>query len=66
MGIFNSLEIEQEFACSAFKSGIINNDWTREQLIELLIEQKKSHIAEINILLCHLKTHGLNASLINV
>ena len=34
---FNSLGIEQEFACSAFKSAIINNDWTRDQLIDLLI-----------------------------
>ena len=63
---FNSLEIEQEFACSAFKSAIINNDWTRDQLIDLLIQQKKSHIAEINILLWHLKTHGIIASLIHV
>ena len=63
---FNSLEIEQEFACSAFKSAITNNDWTREELIDLLIQQKKSHIAEINILLWHLKTHGIIASLIHV
>ena len=58
---FNSLEIEQEFAYSAFKYAITNNDWTREELIDLLIQQKKSHIAEINILLCHLKTHGIIA-----
>ena len=63
---FNSLEMEQEFACSAFKSAITNNDWTKEQLIDLLIQQKKSHIAEINILLWHLKTHGIIASLIHV
>ena len=63
---FNSLEIEQEFACSAFKSAITNNDWTREELIDLLIQQKKSHIAELNILLWHLKTHGIIASLIHV
>ena len=66
MKIFNESQLEQEFAFSAFKSEITNNDWTREQLIELLIEQKKSHIAEINILLWHLKTHGIIASLIHV
>ena len=66
MKIFNESQLEQEFAFSAFKSEITNNDWTKEQLIELLIQQKKSHMAEKNLLIWHLKIHGIIASLIYV
>ena len=66
MKIFNESDLEQEFACSAFKNEITKNDWTKEQLIELLIQQNQSHISERNILIWHLKIHGIIASLIHV
>ena len=66
MKIFNGSDLEQEFACSAFKNEITKNDWTKEQLIELLIQQNQSHISERNILIWHLKIHGIIASLIHV
>tara|TARA_B100001093_G_C26031682_1_gene678292 strand:+ start:68 stop:406 length:339 start_codon:yes stop_codon:yes gene_type:complete len=66
MKIFNESELEQEFACSAFKNEITKYDWTKEQLIDFLIQQKKSHIAERNILVRNLEIHGIIATLIHV
>ena len=66
MKIFNESELEQEFACSAFKNEITKYDWTKEQLIDFLIQQKKSHIAERNILVRNLEIHGIIATLRHV
>ena len=44
MKIFNDSELEQEFACTLFKTQINANDWTKEQLIELLMQQKNREI----------------------
>ena len=66
MKIFNESDLEQEFACSVFKNEITKKDWSREQLIELLIQQKKSQMSDINFLVMNLRFHGIIASLIHV
>ena len=66
MKIFNESQLEQEFACTELRAEITNSDWTKEQLIELLLQQKNSHIAEKTLLIWHLKIHGIIASLIYV
>ena len=66
MRIFNETDLEQEFAYSVFKNEITKNNLTKKQLIELLIHQKKSHMLEKNLLVWHLKVHGIIASLVHV
>ena len=66
MKVFNDSELEQEFACTLFKTQINANDWTKEQLIELLMQQKKGHMSDINFLLWNLRVHGIIASLVHV
>ena len=66
MKFFDNSKWEQEFALKAFTTSIESQDWTINQLKELLIQQKNIHMLMTNDLIHHLKIHGINAFCIYV